>query len=58
MSQEKEEIEQSTISRLKLSEQDVLEIVLEWYTQGMCPDIFQNKDGLDLEEYIEEELYN
>jgi hypothetical protein len=57
MIQEEEEIEQSTIVRLKLSEQEVLEIVLEWYTQGMCPDIFQDEDGTDLQEYIEMKLY-
>jgi hypothetical protein len=30
---------------------------MEWYTKGMCPDIFQNEDGLDLEEWVENKLY-
>ena len=40
------------IKKLKLKEKQVLEIVLEWYTCGMFPDILQNEEGLDLEEII------
>ena len=39
-----------------LTEQQILQIVKEWYTNGMCPDIFQNEEGLDLEEYLEQLL--
>ena len=47
----------SVIKNLKLSEEDVLTIVLEWYTNGMCPDIFQTEDGEDLEEFLENRIY-
>ena len=43
----------STIKQLKLTDEQVRDIVLEWYTNGMCPDIFQNEKGQDLEEYLE-----
>ena len=43
----------STIQQLKLTDEQVRDIVLEWYTNGMCPDIFQNEQGQDLEEYLE-----
>lgn len=46
----------STIEKLKLTDKQVYKIVLEWYTRGMCPDIFQNEEGEDLEEYIERQL--
>lgn len=47
----------SIIKDLKLSEEDVLNIVMEWYTNGMCPEIFQTEDGEDLEEYVEQRIY-
>ena len=40
----------------ELSEKDVLNIVKEWYMT--CPDIFQNEDGEDLEEYLEQQISN
>jgi hypothetical protein len=43
------------IERLKLTKEEVYLIVLEWYE--MCPDIFQNERGHDLEEYLESYLY-
>lgn len=43
----------SIIRKLDLTEEQVHQIVLEWYTNGMCPDIWQNEDGDDLEEYLE-----
>ena len=46
----------SVIKELGLSKKQILQIVNEWYTQGMCPDIFQNEDGQDLEEYLD--IYN
>lgn len=45
------------IEKFKLTEKQVLTIVMEWYTKGMCPDIFQNEDGIDLEEWIEIKSY-
>ena len=53
-----EEIRDNTIDFLKLTEKQVLKIVLEWYTNGMYPDILQDEYGYDLEEIIENELYN
>ena len=47
----------STIEKLKLTDKQVYKIVLEWYTRGMCPDIFQNEEGADLEEYLEPYIY-
>jgi hypothetical protein len=38
------------IEQKKLTELEVLQIVNEWYTNGMYADILQNEDGLDLEE--------
>ena len=43
----------STIKQLKLTDEQVRDIVLEWYINGMCSDIFQNEQGQDLEEYLE-----
>lgn len=44
------------IGKLGLTEEQVNTIVLEWYTLGLCPDIFQNEDGLDLEEWLEKRI--
>lgn len=46
--------EKSIIKQLELSDKDVLKVVKEWYTNGMCPDIFQNEEGENLEEYLEQ----
>ena len=45
------------IEFLGLTEKQVVNIVMEWYTNGMYPDILQNEDGLDLEEICEIILY-
>ena len=37
-----------------ITDDEVLEIVRQWYTDGMYPDILQDEDGNDLEEIIEE----
>lgn len=52
-----QEEEGSVIEKLNLDEVQVLRIVKEWYTNGMCADIFQNEDGIDLEEFLETYLY-
>jgi hypothetical protein len=49
--------QESIIKDLNLSHEDVLKIVLEWYTKGMYADILQDEDGLDLEEILENMLY-
>ena len=51
-------MDKSVIEEYALTKKQVLKIVLEWYTNGSIPDILQNEDGLDLEEIIEQELYN
>lgn len=43
----------SIIEHLGLNKYEVLQVVKEWYTNGMCMDILQNENGLDLEELIE-----
>jgi hypothetical protein len=47
-------IDISIIEQLGLTDDQVHKIVLEWYTNGMCPCIFQNEEGEDLEEYLEQ----
>ena len=37
----------------KLSPEVVSQIVNYWYTQGLCPDIFSNEEGVEIDEYIE-----
>lgn len=41
-------MEENIIKRFKLTEQEVLCIVSEWYQNGMYPDTLQNEDGLEL----------
>ena len=43
-----------TIKQLGLTDDQVHNIVLEWYINGMCSCIFQNEEGEDLEEYLEQ----
>ena len=43
----------TTIKENNLSELDVWNVVLEWYTNGMYGDILQNEEGDDLEEICE-----
>jgi hypothetical protein len=51
-------MEKSIIRDLNLTKKQVHKIVLEWYTNGMCPDIWQDADGNDLEEYLEPLVYD
>tara|TARA_R110000803_G_scaffold105904_1_gene174070 strand:+ start:257 stop:463 length:207 start_codon:yes stop_codon:yes gene_type:complete len=39
---------ENIIEDLGLTELQVLNIVSEWYTNGMIPDILQNEDGWEL----------
>ena len=48
--------DENLIKELNLSKIQVLQIVSEWYTNGMYHDILQNEDGLDLEEICWEEI--
>lgn len=41
------------IDNLKLSEYQVLQVVKEWYTNGMYPDILMDDNGLELDEICE-----
>ena len=41
-------MEENIIERLKLTEQEDLSIVNEWYQNGMYPDILQNEHGHEL----------
>jgi len=40
------------IDHLNLNEFEVLQVVKEWYVNGMYEDILQDEDGTDLEEII------
>ena len=51
-----EEDIESHIEELNLTEKQVLYIVMEWYTNGMCKEKFQNENGIDLEEFCEHKL--
>ena len=46
----------TTIEEKNLSELDVWNVVIEWYTNGMYGDILQNEDGSDLEEICERNI--
>jgi len=46
----------SIIKQKKLSHSDVLNIVKEWYIDGMYADILQDEEGFDLEEICDYEL--
>ena len=50
-------MEDNLIKKLNLTEKEVYKIVLEWYTNGMCPNIWQNEEGDDLEEHLEPLIY-
>ena len=41
-------MEENIIKRLKLTKQEVLNVVSEWYLNGMYPDILQDEDGREL----------
>lgn len=45
---------ENLIKKLNLTEQEILSIVSEWYTNGMYADILQDEDGNDLEEITQE----
>ena len=48
-------IEKRLSEKLNLTQEQINKIVLEWYLNDI-PDLFQNEDGLDLEEVVELEL--
>jgi hypothetical protein len=50
-------MDESIIDKLGLSELQVWQIVMDWYTLGMYPDILQDENGLDLEEICEDKIY-
>ena len=39
-----------------LTKTEIWEVVMDWYTNGMYPDILQDEDGRDLEEICEMHL--
>ena len=41
-------MEENIIKRLKLTNQEVINVVSEWYLNGMYPDILQDEDGNEL----------
>ena len=41
-------MEENIITRLKLTEQEVLNVVSEWYLNGMYKDILQDEYGNEL----------
>ena len=41
-----------------LTKTEIWEVVMDWYTNGMCPDILQDENGRDLEEICEMNLDN
>ncbi len=41
-------MEENIIERLNLTEQEVINIVSEWYENGMYPNILHDEDGYEL----------
>ena len=41
-------MEEDIIKRLKLTEQEVLNVVSEWYLNGMYPDVLLDENGNEL----------
>ena len=41
-------MEENIIERSKLTKQEVINVVSEWYLNGMYPDILQDEDGREL----------
>ena len=39
-----------------LTKTEIWEVVMDWYTNGMYPDILQDENGMDLEEICEMHL--
>lgn len=50
---QEENIDANMIDILGLTDFQVWQVVKEWYTNGMIPDILQNEFGNDLEEICE-----
>jgi hypothetical protein len=46
----------NVIDHLGLNHYEVLQVVAEWYTNGMFGSILQDENGNDLEEIIETEI--
>ena len=46
------------IEKYGLSDKEINEIVKEWYSNGMTPDIFQNEDGIEVDEYCDDITYS
>ena len=46
----------SIIEKLKLTEEDILYIIKEWYNNGMCEEVFQAEDGYEIDEWIDDRL--
>ena len=45
--------EESLIKKYKLTEEEVEQIVKEWYTNGMFPEVLRDCYGNDLEEILD-----
>lgn len=51
------EYNEGIIKDLKLTLPQILNIISEWYTNGMMPDIIQNEDGVELDEIADDLFY-
>ena len=49
-------IELTQLTKIELTELQVLTIVTEWYTNGMYKDILQDSKGNDLEEICNDRI--
>jgi hypothetical protein len=45
------------IEDLGLTEMQILNIISEWYVNGMMPDIIQNEDGWELDELVDNRFW-
>ena len=52
------EYNDNIIEDLGLTEMQVLNIISQWYVNGMMPDIIQNEDGLELDELVDNKFFD
>ena len=52
------EYNDNIIEDLGLTEMQVLNIISQWYVNGMMPDIIQNEDGWELDELVDNKFFD
>tara|TARA_R100000664_G_scaffold22442_1_gene31945 strand:+ start:1621 stop:1830 length:210 start_codon:yes stop_codon:yes gene_type:complete len=52
------EYNNNIIEDLGLTEMQVLNIISQWYVNGMMPDIIHNEDGWELDELVDNKFFD